>query len=141
VRGPPPRSRGGGGRGGGGGPPPPTPAPDLPTLALDGKVVVDAPRYSDGVLHATFAVRNVGKQAGGWESVTLVLQRSKGKREVNVGPAAALVLAADTGTTYTVTSTLPSSGTWTGTIWVKSAGRWWVLGTDPAFRITVAPRG
>jgi hypothetical protein len=125
----------------GGGRPPPTPAPDLPTLALDGKVVVDAPRYSDGVLHATFAVRNVGKQAGGWESVTLVLQRSKGKREVNVGPAAALVLAADTGTTYTVTSTLPSSGTWTGTIWVKSAGRWWVLGTDPAFRITVAPPG
>ncbi len=117
------------------------PVPDLPTLALDGKVLVDAPRYSDGVLRATFAVRNVGKQAGGWESVTLVLRRQGSKREVNVGPATALILAADTGTTYAVTSSFPSAGTWRGTIWVKSGGRWWVLATDPAFEVTVAARG
>jgi hypothetical protein len=116
------------------------PVPALPTLALDGKVVVEAPRYSDGVLHATFAVRNVGKQAGGWESVTLVLQRRGSKREVNVGPATALILAADGGTTYALTSSLPSAGTWTGTIWVKSAGGWRVLGQDPAFEVTVAER-
>ena len=116
------------------------PVPTLPTLVLDGKVVVDAPRYSDGVLRASFTVRNVGKQAGGWESVTLVLQQRGTRREVNVGPATALILTPDAGTTYAVTSTLPAAGTWTGTIWVKSGGRWWVLGTNPAFEVTVAKR-
>jgi hypothetical protein len=115
--------------------------PDLPTLALDGKMVVDAPRHADGVLQASFAVRNVGQQAGGWESVTLVLKKQGSKRQVNVGPATPLILAAGSGTDYLVTSSLPSAGTWTGTIWVKSGGRWWVLGTDPGFTVTVTPRG
>jgi hypothetical protein len=114
--------------------------PDLPTLALDGRIVVDAPRHADGTLRASFGVRNVGKQAGGWEAVTLVLQRKGGKREINVGPATPLILAAGTGTDYLVTSSLPSAGVWTGTIWVKSAGRWSVLGTDPGFAVTVTPR-
>jgi hypothetical protein len=111
-----------------------------PTLALEGKVVVSAPRFSDGVLTATFAVRNVGKSAGGWESVTLLLRREKSKGEINVGPATPLTLAAGKGTIYKVTSTLPKAGTWTGTIWVSSAGRWWVLGRDPLFTVKVAAR-
>ncbi|HJW74851.1 MAG TPA: hypothetical protein VJ787_04165, partial [Thermoleophilia bacterium] len=111
-----------------------------PTLALDGKVVVTAPRHSDGVLVAAFAVRNVGKRAGGWESVTLVLRRLKSRSEINVGPATPLTLAPDKGTTYRVTSTIPRAGTWTGTIWVRTGGRWWVLGRDPLFKVKVAAR-
>jgi hypothetical protein len=117
-------------------------APPLPTLALDGKLVVDAPRHADGILQVSFAVRNVGKQAGGWESVTLVLQRKGSKKhEINVGPATPLILAAGTGTNYLVTSTLPSAGTWTGTVWVRSGGHWRVLGNSPGFTVTVTRRG